>query len=128
MDHPPAAPPAANRDASVGTGLLEQNVAQVQQAALRVRENIHQVIVGKDAEMDLLLVALLCEGHVLIEDVPGVGKTMLAKALARSLGCSFQRIQCAPDLLPSDIRASATSIRRLGSLPFVPARCCRRWC
>ncbi len=69
----------------------------------RVRENIQQVIVGKDEPINLALVAVLCEGHVLIEDVPGIGKTTLAKALAISLGCSFRRIQFTPDLLPSDI-------------------------
>jgi MoxR-like ATPase len=72
-------------------------------AGQRVREAIGSVIVGKDEAATLLLVALLCEGHVLIEDVPGVGKTMLAKALARSLDLSFQRIQFTPDLLPSDV-------------------------
>jgi hypothetical protein len=76
-------------DAFARAGIVEQKVAQVQQAAERVRANIRQVIVGKDAEIDLLLVALLCEGHVLIEDVPGGGKTMLAKALGRSLSSSF---------------------------------------
>lgn len=69
----------------------------------RVRENIGKVIVGKEDVLELVMVALLCEGHVLIEDVPGIGKTTLAKAAARSLGCSFQRIQFTPDLLPSDV-------------------------
>ena len=68
-----------------------------------VRENIRKVIVGKDEVIDLALVALLCEGHVLLEDVPGTGKTTLAKAIAASLGCSFSRIQFTPDLLPSDV-------------------------
>ena len=69
----------------------------------RVRENIRKVIVGKDEVIDLALVAMLCEGHVLLEDVPGTGKTTLAKAIAVSLGCSFSRIQFTPDLLPSDV-------------------------
>jgi len=69
----------------------------------RVRENISKVIVGKDEVIDLALVVLLCEGHVLLEDVPGTGKTTLAKAIAASLGCSFSRIQFTPDLLPSDV-------------------------
>ena len=69
----------------------------------RVRENIGKVIVGKEDVLELVMVALLCEGHVLIEDVPGIGKTTLAKAAARSLGCSFQRIQFTPALLPSDV-------------------------
>lgn len=71
--------------------------------AKRLRENIQTVIVGKDEPIQLALVAVLCEGHVLIEDVPGIGKTTLASALARSLGCSFKRIQFTPDLLPSDV-------------------------
>jgi len=71
--------------------------------AARVIENVERVIVGKDDVVELILVALLCEGHVLLEDVPGIGKTTLAKAVARSLGCSFKRIQFTPDLLPSDV-------------------------
>lgn len=69
----------------------------------RLTENIQKVILGKSAEVRLVLVALLCEGHILVEDVPGVGKTMLSRAVARSLGCSFARVQCTPDLLPSDL-------------------------
>ncbi|MDH4136943.1 MAG: MoxR family ATPase [Anaerolineae bacterium] len=68
-----------------------------------IQENISQVIIGKAEVTELMLVALLVEGHVLLEDVPGIGKTTLAKALARSLDCSFARIQFTPDLLPSDV-------------------------
>jgi len=75
----------------------------IAETARRITENIKKVIVGRDEVIELALVALLCEGHVLIEDVPGIGKTTLAKAVARSLGCSFQRIQFTPDLLPSDV-------------------------
>ncbi|MDX1687866.1 MAG: MoxR family ATPase [Candidatus Promineifilaceae bacterium] len=71
--------------------------------ATRLRENIQKVIVGKDEVIDLALIALLCEGHLLLEDVPGTGKTTLAKTIARSLGCTFKRIQFTPDLLPSDV-------------------------
>src|SRR4030042_6648919 len=71
--------------------------------ARRLRENIHKVIVGKDEVIDLVLAAVLCEGHILFEDVPGIGKPPLARALAISLGCTFQRIQFTPDLLPSDV-------------------------
>ncbi len=75
----------------------------VQEPAERTIGNIERVIVGKHAEVRLALVALLTEGHILIEDVPGVGKTMLAKALSKSIGCTFSRIQFTPDLLPSDV-------------------------
>src|SRR6266852_6179958 len=77
--------------------------SRVQQAAEIVRQNVARVVVGNTQAIELLLVAVLTEGHVLIEDVPGIGKTTLAKALARSLGGSFQRIQFTPDLLPGDI-------------------------
>jgi MoxR-like ATPase len=75
----------------------------IAQAAKRVRENVQKVIVGKSDVIDLALVAVLCEGHILIEDVPGIGKTTLARSLAASLGCTFRRIQFTPDLLPSDV-------------------------
>jgi MoxR-like ATPase len=78
-------------------------VERAQDTAHKITENIRQVIVGKDRAIELSAVALLCQGHVLIEDVPGVGKTMLARSLARSTGCEFSRIQFTPDLLPSDV-------------------------
>lgn len=76
---------------------------KVQAFTARVLENTRRVIVGKDEQIKLILLALLCKGHVIIEDVPGVGKTMLARAIARSIGCSFNRVQFTPDMLPSDI-------------------------
>jgi MoxR-like ATPase len=75
----------------------------ISEVARRLRENIQKVIVGKGEVIDLTLVAVLCEGHILLEDVPGIGKTTLARALAVSLGCTFRRIQFTPDLLPSDV-------------------------
>ena len=88
----------------------------IQGAGRRVRENVARVIVGMDDVIELLLVALLCEGHVLIEDVPGIGKTTLAKALACSLGCTFRRIQFTPDLLPTDI--TGVSVFNQATLQF----------
>src|SRR6478609_4423665 len=75
----------------------------IRESGEKVLANVEHVIVGKHHEVRLALVALLCRGHLLIEDVPGTGKTVLAKAIARSLGCSFRRIQFTPDLLPSDV-------------------------
>lgn len=75
----------------------------IAEVAERLRHNIQEVIVGKDEVINLALVAVLCEGHILLEDVPGIGKTTLARALAASLGCTFRRIQFTPDLLPSDV-------------------------
>ena len=76
---------------------LAQNVAE------RIAQSVGQVIIGKRNEVRLAVLGLLCKGHILIEDIPGVGKTMLAKALARVIGCTFSRIQFTPDMLPSDV-------------------------
>ncbi len=81
----------------------EITARRIKEAADKVKENVERVIVGKADVVELAVTALLCEGHILLEDVPGLGKTVLAKSLAKSLGCSFRRIQCTPDLLPSDI-------------------------
>src|SRR2546429_4753848 len=95
-------------------------IRQIQEAARAVRQNASLVIVGKEEVIDLLMVALLCEGHVLFEDVPGIGKTTLAKSLAKSLGCSFQRIQFTPDLLPSDITGITFYNQKMGEFEFRP--------
>jgi MoxR-like ATPase len=97
-----------------------RQVQQVQDAARLIRQNAGRVIVGKEAVVDLLMVALLCEGHILFEDVPGIGKTTLAKTLARSLGCTFQRIQFTPDLLPSDITGITFYNQKNGAFEFRP--------
>ena len=82
-------------------------MSQAQAFAECVIANIERVMVGKRAAVELAVVSLLSQGHLLIEDVPGVGKTMLARSLARSIGCSFSRIQCTPDMLPSDITGAS---------------------
>lgn len=78
-------------------------MSQIQEFVLRVIDNVEKVIIGKRPAIEMLMVAMLCEGHVLLEDVPGVGKTMLARSLAISLGGLFNRLQCTPDLLPNDV-------------------------
>jgi MoxR-like ATPase len=75
----------------------------IAETAVRLRQNIQKVIIGKDEVIDIALIAMLCEGHLLLEDVPGTGKTTLAKTIAASLGCTFRRVQFTPDLLPSDV-------------------------
>ena len=92
----------------------------VQESAERVVANVERVIVGKHVEVRMALVALLCEGHILIEDVPGVGKTMLAKALSKSIGCSFRRIQFTPDLLPSDVTGVSIFNQKTQEFEFRP--------
>jgi MoxR-like ATPase len=91
-------------------------MTRLQDFITQVIDNVERVIVGKREAIELMMVALLCEGHVLIEDVPGVGKTMLARSIAISLGGSFKRIQCTPDLLPNDI--SGVSVFNQGSGQF----------
>jgi MoxR-like ATPase len=82
---------------------MQTENGSVEALGTRIIENVSRVLVGKEAEIELCVIALLSRGHLLIEDVPGVGKTMLAKSLARSLGCAFERLQFTPDLLPSDV-------------------------
>jgi MoxR-like ATPase len=86
----------------------------------RLRQNIEHVLLGKREVVDLTLVALLADGHILIEDVPGVGKTLLAKGLARSLDCTFHRIQFTPDLLPSDLIGTSVFHQPTGQFVFHP--------
>lgn len=95
-------------------------MADVAALGRRIVENIERVIVGKRRPVRLTLVALLCEGHVLLEDVPGVAKTMLARSLAASLGCSFARVQCTPDLLPSDITGVSVFNQKTISFEYQP--------
>jgi MoxR-like ATPase len=94
------------------------SVALVQSVAERLRRNVERVLVGKAPIVELAIVALLCEGHLLIEDVPGIGKTTLARALARSIGGTFRRLQCTPDLLPSDVTGVSVFNQREGEFVF----------
>lgn len=97
-----------------------EKISQVAQAAAQIKSNIGQVLVGKDDVVELILAAVLSGGHVLIEDVPGIGKTTLARALANSLDCVFKRIQCTPDLLPSDITGIHYYNQQTGAFEFRP--------
>ena len=88
--------------------------------AQKIIDNVEKVIIGKHEEVQLALVALLCQGHILIDDVPGVGKTMLAKSIARSLGCTFKRIQFTPDMLPSDVTGVSIYNQKIADFEFRP--------
>src|SRR5512136_413254 len=100
---------------------MEEKTAQhIKQAAEKVKENVERVIVGKGEVVELAITCLLCEGHILLEDVPGLGKTVLAKSLARSLGCTFRRIQCTPDLLPSDITGTYVFNQKTADFEYRP--------
>jgi MoxR-like ATPase len=92
----------------------------VQKFVAPLIENVEQVIVGKRQAIEFIMVALLCEGHVLLEDVPGSGKTMLARSIAASLGIHFKRIQCTPDLLPNDITGVSIFNQKSGEFEFKP--------
>ncbi len=92
----------------------------IRDVAERVKASIRRVIVGKDEVIELVLVSLLSDGHILIEDVPGIGKTTLAKAIARSIGCSFKRIQFTPDVMPSDITGIHFFNQKQGEFEFRP--------
>ncbi len=95
-------------------------MADVQEIANRIVENVERVIIGKRQSVQLTVLGLLCQGHILIEDVPGVGKTVLAKALSKSVGCKFQRIQFTPDMLPSDVTGISVFNQKTREFEFRP--------
>lgn len=97
-----------------------QDTASPTLLARRVVDHVSRVIVGKTSVIEQALAALIAQGHLLVEDVPGVGKTMLAKSLATSLGCSFKRIQFTPDLLPSDVTGISVYDQSTGDFNFRP--------
>ncbi|KAB8146081.1 AAA domain-containing protein [Chloroflexia bacterium SDU3-3] len=99
---------------------LVATLSDIAPFAAALRANVERVIVGKAESLDLLLVALLCGGHALLEDVPGVGKTMLARAIAISLGLEFRRLQCTPDLLPNDVLGVSIFRQDTGAFAFQP--------
>ena len=95
-------------------------MADVQSIANKIVENVERVIVGKKRPVQLTVLGLLCQGHLLIEDVPGVGKTVLAKSLSKSVGCDFQRIQFTPDMLPSDVTGVSVFNQKTYEFEFRP--------
>src|SRR5438270_2551067 len=97
-----------------------QSTQDLATAVQRVIANVEKVIVGKGESVAFSLIAVICRGHVLIEDVPGVGKTVLTKAIARSIGCTFKRIQFTPDLLPSDVTGTSIYNQKTGNFEFRP--------
>lgn len=99
---------------------MEETVRRITEIGTRIKESVERVIVGKSEVVELAIVTLLCEGHLLLEDVPGIGKTMLAKSVARSLGCTFRRIQCTPDLLPSDITGTYIYNQKTADFEYRP--------
>ena len=92
---------------------------QVASLAKAIQENINRVIIGREKEIELLLAAIISGGHVLLEDMPGTGKTTMAKALAKSLSCGFARVQFTPDLLPADITGMRVYEQQSGTFSFV---------
>jgi MoxR-like ATPase len=100
--------------------LNPEQAAEVKSTIEKIIENVGKVVVGKREIIELTITALLCEGNVLMEDVPGIGKTLMSKAIARSLGCGFQRIQCTPDLLPSDVTGLQYYNQKSGCFEFRP--------
>ena len=95
-------------------------MTDIQEVANRLIANVEKVMVGKRDAVELTVLGLLCQGHILIEDVPGVGKTVMAKSLARSVGCTFQRIQFTPDMLPSDVTGVSVFNQKTSEFEFRP--------
>jgi MoxR-like ATPase len=105
---------------NISRNKLEGKMDQVQSFVDQIINNIENVIIGKRKAIELVMVALLCEGHVLLEDVPGSGKTMLARSIAISLGIDFKRIQCTPDLLPNDVTGVSIFNQKAAEFEFLP--------
>jgi MoxR-like ATPase len=117
----PAGASTAPGESAPEHALADERIGElVQEAAGRLIANVGRVIVGGREAITLVAVALLADGHVLLEDVPGVGKTLMAKAMARSLGCSFSRVQFTPDLLPSDVTGLNVFNQKLSEFTFRP--------
>lgn len=119
MDHPDLSPDPGDRDIPTAV-VYHGDAMDLAVWARRIEDNVARVIVGKREAIRGIIIALLCRGHVLVEDVPGLGKTTLVRALARSLGCEFRRIQFTPDLLPADIIGTSVFDQARGEFVFRP--------